>query len=217
MASDEVLVTTADPARRFRLWDLRASWRYLRTRMTKRLAAAVIIWRVEARTAAPLALLLVATMGRWPAALTMGTIMAVFSALFLFLLDGERVMHDLRNWLDDRRFFRRYLLPIVDRRDGVGRAQRLAAVPVSIMFMGPFFRATTYHLFRLRKAAAYTLSVAGSFPHSLLWTGIIAGGAWEWVLGPALGWLWDAALRPWSEGAWEAVVGPVLSIAIIVV
>lgn len=192
MATDEVLATTAAPEPAFRFWRLRSSWRYLRTRMTKRLAATIVTWRVEARLATPLALLLVATLGRWPAALTMGVIMAFFSALFLFMLDGERVMHDLRGWLDERRFFRRYLLPIVDRRDRVGTAQRLAAIPASIMFMGPFFRATTYHLFRLRRPPAYTLSVLGSFPHSLLWTGIVAGGFWEWVLAPALGWMWSA-------------------------
>lgn len=212
MATDEVLATTAAPAEQFRLWHLRTSWRYLRTRMTKRLAVAIITWRIEARMATPLALLLVATMGRWPASLAMGTIMAVFSALFLFLLDGERVMHELRGWLEERRFVRRHLLPIVDRRDRVGVAQRAVAVPVSVMFMGPFFRATTYHLFRLRKAPAYTLSVLGSYPHSLLWTGVIAGGLWEWVLGPALGRLWDAAFWPAIDEAWEATVAPVLAV-----
>lgn len=196
MASDEVLAATTTTPQEFRFWHLRKSWQYLRTRMTKRLAATIIIWRIEARIATPLALLLVATLGRWPASLVMGTIMAAFSALFLFLLDGERVMHELRGWLEERRTFRRYLKPIVDRQGHVGTLQRALAIPATIMFMGPFFRATTYHLFRLRKAPAYTLSVLGSYPHSFLWTGIVAGGLWEWVLAPFFGWLWDAALWP---------------------
>jgi hypothetical protein len=196
MASDEVLAAATTTPQEFRFWHLRSSWRYLRTRMTKRLAATIIIWRIEARLATPLALLLVATLGRWPAALTMGTIMACFSALFLFLLDGERVMHELRGWLEERRMFRRYLQPIADRQGFVGTLHRALAIPVTIMFMGPFFRATTYHLFRMRPVPAYTLSVLGSYPHSLLWTGIVAGGFWDWVLEPAFSRLWEAALSP---------------------
>lgn len=199
MASDEILSAATKTPQEFRFWHFRASWRYLRTRMTKRLAATIIIWRVEARIATPLALLLVATLGRWPAALAMGTVMAGFSALFLFLLDGERVMHELRGWLEERRTFRRYLQPIVDRQGRIGTLQRALAIPVTIMFMGPFFRATTYHLFRLRAVPAYTLSCLGSYPHSLLWTGIVAGGLWEWVLSPAFGWLWDEGVRPAME------------------
>lgn len=205
MATDEVLATTTAPAEQFRFWHLRKSWRYLRTRVTKRLAIAIITWRIEARLATPLALLFVATLGRWPASLVMGSIMAAFSALFLFLLDGERVMHELRGWLEERRLFRRYLAPIVDRKDRVGALQRVIAVPATVMFMGPFFRATTYHLFRLRKPPAYTLSVLGSFPHAFLWTGVVAGGLWEWVLGPAFGWLWDVALGPGIDGMWDVV------------
>lgn len=199
MASDEVLATETTAPKEFRFWHLRASWNYLRTRMTKRLAATVITWRIEARIATPLALLLVATLGRWPASLVMGTIMACFSAFFLFMLDGERVMHELRGWLEERRTFRRYLQPIVDKPGHAGTLQRALAIPVTVMFMGPFFRATTYHLFRLRKIPAYALSCLGSYPHSLLWTGIVAGGLWEWVLAPAFGWLWYEGVRPVLE------------------
>lgn len=210
MATEEVL--TAARAE-FRFWHLRSYWSYLRTRMTKRLAAAVVLWRLEARLATPLALLFVATLGRWPASLVMGTIMAGFSALFLFLLDGEQVMHEVRGWLEERRTFRRYLQPIAERKGRIGTLQRLLAIPVTIMFMGPFFRATTYHLFRLRKAPAYTLSILGSYPHSLLWTGIVAGGMWEWVMSPAFDWLWDAAMWPVVETVWEAAIRGLVEVA----
>jgi hypothetical protein len=196
MATEEVLSAARSE---FRFWHLRSYWSYLRTRMTKRLAATIVTWRVEARLATPLALLFVATLGRWPASIVMGTIMAGFSALFLFLLDGERMMHELRGWLEERRTFRRYLKPIANRKGRAGTVQRLLAIPATIMFMGPFFRATTYHLFRLRRAPAYTLSMLGSYPHSLLWTGLVAGGVWEWLMAPAFDWLWEEALRPLIE------------------
>jgi hypothetical protein len=196
MATEEVLSAARAE---FRFWHLRSYWSYLRTRMTKRLATTIVTWRVEARLATPLALLFVATLGRWPASIVMGTIMAGFSALFLFLLDGERVMHELRGWLEERQTFRRYLKPIAERKGRAGTAQRLLAIPATIMFMGPFFRATTYHLFRLRRAPAYTLSMLGSYPHSLLWTGLVAGGVWEWLMAPAFDWLWEEALRPLIE------------------
>ncbi|KKL47683.1 hypothetical protein LCGC14_2333110, partial [marine sediment metagenome] len=55
--------------------------RYLRPQS----GTALVLWRVEAYTALPLALLLIATLGRWPGALVMGSIMAVYAAIFLYL------------------------------------------------------------------------------------------------------------------------------------
>jgi hypothetical protein len=164
----------------------RGIFAFLQRNVTPRFGAALVLWRVEARLSTPVALALVATLGRWPGALVMGTIMAVFSAVFLFLLDGERVMDELRAWVRTRRLLRRYLLPIAERRDVTGTIQRAVALPATVMFMGPFPRAGTYHLFRTPRVPAYALSVGGSFPHSLLWTGLILGGLWELVYWPFL-------------------------------
>lgn len=153
--------------------------RYLRPRM----GAALVLWRVEAYSATPLALLLIATLGRWPAALVMGSVMAAFAAVFLFLLEGDPVLDDLRVWAGRRRLGRA-LEGLADRDDAVGKAQRAAALVPAVMFIGPFWRAVTFHLFRMRRPAAYTLSVGGSIPHALLWTGLVLGGIWEGLLWP---------------------------------
>src|SRR2546427_2361327 len=137
----------------------RGFFAFLRRNMTRKLAAALTIWRIEARTATPLAILLVATLGRWTGALVDGLIMACLSALFLFLLDGQRAVDDVRGWARERRWTQRYLLPIAERQDRTGFAQRALALPASIMLLGPFWRALTYHLFRLPRLPAYVLSV----------------------------------------------------------
>src|SRR3989337_2137310 len=77
--------------------------RYLRPQMS----AALVLWRVEAYLATPLALLFIATIGRWPAALAMGSVMAVFAAVFLFLLEDDPAVDDIRAWADRRRLGRR--------------------------------------------------------------------------------------------------------------
>lgn len=164
----------------------RRRWFNLLRYMTPQLGTTLVLWRVEAYTATPLALLLVATLGRWSGALVMGGIMAVYSALFLFLLDGERVMEELRGWVRDRRLVRRYVLPIAERRGAVGVLQRALAVPAIVMVLGPFWRAVTFHLFRMPRWPAYALSVGGSIPHSLLWTGLVLGGIWEGLVWPFL-------------------------------
>lgn len=154
--------------------------------LTPRLGTAIVLWRLEARLALPLALVLVATLGRWPAAFTMGAIMAVFAFLFLFLLDGQRAVVELREWAYGHRFLGRYLRPIAERRDGIGAWLRILAVPVVIMLAGPFWRAVALLLFRARRLPAYVISIGGSIPHSLLWTGVILGGIWEDLLWPFL-------------------------------
>lgn len=155
--------------------------RYLRPQ----LAAALGLWRLEAHLATPLALLLVATLGRWPAALVMGSLMAAFSAVFLFLLDGDAVLEDLRAWVRRRRLGRA-LGRLAERQDGVGKARRGLAVLPAIFFLGPFWRAVAFHMFRMRRAPAYLLSVGGSIPHSLLWTGLVLGGIWEGLVWPLI-------------------------------
>lgn len=159
---------------------------FLRRALTPRLGAAIVLWRVEARLAGPLALFLVAAWGRWEAALTMGAIMAVYAGLFIFLLDGEGALEDLRRWVWERRLARRYLLPLAERGDRVGTLQRALALPVAVMGLGPFWRAVAFHIFRVPRLPAYALSMGGSFPHSLLWTGLVLGGVWEGLLWPFL-------------------------------
>jgi hypothetical protein len=155
--------------------------RYLRPQM----GAALVLWRVEAYSATPLALLFIATLGRWPAALAMGSLMAVFAAVFLFLLEDDPAVDDIRAWADRRRMGR-LVERLAERTGVVGRARRLAALVPAIMVLGPFWRAVTFHLFRMRRAPAYVLSVGGSFPHALLWTGLVLGGIWEELLWPWL-------------------------------
>jgi hypothetical protein len=201
MASEDAVIT-AQPGSR--PWDVRSQWRKLRERLTPRLAAAVVIWRVEARFATPLALVLIAAIGRWPAALTMGVIMGVISAVFLFLLDGEKATTELRDWLRERRFVKRYLLPIAEREDRTGAVQRAVSLPMTIMFMGPFFRAVTYLLFRVPRVPAYALAVLGSIPHSLLWTGLVLGGLYAIAFEPAFDWLWREALKPGLSAPFDA-------------
>src|SRR3989337_1391203 len=113
--------------------------------------------------------------------------MAVSAALFLFLLEDDPAVDDIRAWAGRRRLGR-LLERLAERTDVVGRARRLAALVPAIMILGPFWRAMTFHLFRMRRPAAYLLSVGGSFPHALLWTGLVPAGNWS-------GFLW-----PWLKG-----------------
>jgi len=153
--------------------------RYVRPRT----GAALVLWRVEAYTALPLALLLIATLGRWPGALVMGSVMAVYAAVFLHLLESDPALDDVRAWTGRRRMGRA-LVGLTDRDDGVGRGRRAVALVPAVMILGPFWRAVTFHLFRMRRPAAYALSVGGSIPHALLWTGLVLGGAWEGLVWP---------------------------------
>jgi len=95
--------------------------RYLRPQM----GAALVLWRVEAYTVMPLALLLVVTLGRWPGALVMGFVMAAYAALFLYLLEDEPVLDDIRAWAGSRRIGRA-LERLAGREDAVGKARRAA-------------------------------------------------------------------------------------------
>ncbi len=157
----------------------------VRQNVTRRLGAALVLWRVEAYTGTPLAILLIATLGRWSGALAMGTVMALYAAAFLFLLEGEPLLHDVRRWTDGRRLGR-LVEGVAEQPGWSGAARRALAVPLVIMFLGPFWRAVTFHLFRTRPLPAYVFSVAGSIPHSLLWTGLVLGGVWEGLVWPFL-------------------------------
>lgn len=159
--------------------------RYLRPK----LAATVGLWQLETRTATPVALLLVATLGRWPGALAMGTLMAVFSAVFLILLEGDSALDELRAWLRKRRFGR--LLERAARRAHEGGAlHKGAAVFGAVFLVAPFWRAVTFHVFDVKRLPAYAISVGGSIPQSLFWTGIVLGSLWDLALLPALRELW---------------------------
>ncbi len=155
--------------------------RYLRPRT----GVALVLWRVETYTRMPLALLLIATLGRWPGALVVVTVMAAYSALFLYLLDDNPALDDVRAWAGRRRMGRA-LERLAERGDAVGKARRAAAVVPVVMVLGPFWRAVAFHLFRMPRAVAYLLSVGGSVPYSLLWTGLVLGGIWE---GPVWPWI----------------------------
>src|SRR3989304_10359790 len=95
----------------------------LRRSVTPRLGAALVLWRVEAYMAPPLALLLVATLGRWSAALAMGAVMAVYAAAFLYLLEGDPLLSDVRAWAGGRRLGR-LLAGVAERRRRGGGAAR---------------------------------------------------------------------------------------------
>jgi len=176
--------SSVDLERGSRRWSRLGQW--LKRNVTPRLGAAVVLWRIEARISTPLALALVATMGRWPAAFIMGLIMAVWSALFFYLLDGEKALSDLRRWAFQQKLVGGYLRSLVDRRDGSSTAQRIALVPLIVLVLGPFLRAVALHLLRAPRLPSYLLTILGSIPHSLLWTGIILGGLWEGLIWPFL-------------------------------
>jgi hypothetical protein len=168
---------------------------FFKRNLTPKLGAAVALWRLEVWMATPLALVFIATLGRWEGALAQGTVMAAYSAAFLFLLDGERFMDEMRDWARRRKWVDRSL-SIAERTDRAGRVQKAVAVPGTIMFMGPFWRAITYNLARVPRLPAYVFSVGGSFPHSLFWTGLVLGGLYEIALRPALEWVASVILDP---------------------
>jgi hypothetical protein len=155
---------------------------FFKRNLTPKTGAAVTMWQIEAKLAGPLALFLVATLGRWEGALVQGVVMAAYAALFLFLLDREPVVHEMQSWMRGRKWGRRYM-HVAERRDMTGHVQRAVAVPVTIMTFGPFYRAVTYHLAKVPRIPAYIFSVGGSIPHSLFWTGLVLGGMWT-LIGP---------------------------------
>jgi hypothetical protein len=160
-------------------------WRsFLRRNVTRRLAVALALWRVEARFLLPGGLVLVAIFGRWPAALMVGAIGALLAAIFMWLLDGERILGEVRAWGGRNRLVRKYLLPLADRRDRKGTVLRALSMPLLVLDFGPFWRSLTLLLFNFRGLKAYAFTVLASIPHALLWVGIVAGSLWEELILP---------------------------------
>ena len=160
-------------------------WRsFLRRNLTRRLAVAIALWRVEARFLLPGGLVLVAVFGRWPAALMVGAVGALLAAVFMWLLDGERILGEVRAWGGRNRLVRKYLLPLADRRDRTGTVLRALSMPLLVLEFGPFWRSLTLLLFNFRGLKAYAFTVVASIPHALLWVGIVAGTLWEELLWP---------------------------------
>jgi hypothetical protein len=205
--------TASAPAPRGAIASTRFTMRSLREffkrNLTPKSGAAVVAWRIEDAIAGPMALTFVATLGRWNGALATGAVMATFAALFLFLLDGERVMDEVRRWVGDRQWGR-WSMRIAERRDPIGAVQRAASVPLTLLLVGPFWRAVMLHVFLVSRPIAYVISVAGQFPRSLFWTGIVLGSAYSILIRPGLEELWDSALGPLLEPLWDTALDPVL-------
>jgi hypothetical protein len=162
-----------------------SKWRsFLRRNLTRRLAVTIALWRVEARFLLPGGLVLVAVFGRWPAALMVGAVGALLAAVFMWLLDGERILGEVRAWGGRNRLVRKYLLPLADRRDRTGTVLRVLSLPVLVLWFGPFWRSLTLLLFHSRGLKAYAFTVLASIPHALLWVGIVAGSLWEELIWP---------------------------------
>jgi hypothetical protein len=165
----------------------RVGWRrFLRRNVTRRLATAIALWRVEARFLLPGGLVLVAVFGRWPAALMAGGIGALLAAIFVWLLDGERILGEVRVWGEGNRWVRKFLFPIADRRDRTGTALRVLSLPVLVLWFGPFWRSLSLLLFHFRGLKAYAFTVLASIPYALLWVGIVAGSLWEELIWPLI-------------------------------
>jgi len=163
------------------------AWRrFLRRNVTRRLAVAIALWRIEARFLLPGGLVLIAVFGRWPAALMVGAIGALLAAVFMWLLDGEQILGEVRAWGGRNRFVRRFLLPVADRRDRTGTVLRALSMPVLVLDFGPFWRSLTLLLFNFRGLKAYAFTVLASIPHALLWVGIVAGSLWEELILPLI-------------------------------
>jgi hypothetical protein len=191
-------------ATRFTLRSLRE---FFKRNLTPKSGAAVVAWRIEDAIAGPMALAFVASLGRWNGALATGTVMAIFAGLFLFLLDGERVIGEMRKWVGDRQWGQ-WGMRIAERRDTLGALQRAASVPATLLLVGPFWRAVMLHIFKVSRPLAYVISVGGQFPRSLFWTGIVLGSLYGLVIQPAAAWLWDAALGPVLDPVWDAALDP---------
>ncbi len=154
--------------------------------VTPRLGAAIALWRVEAYLATPSALALVAAFGRWPAALAMGSLSALYALAFLLLLDGQRAMTGLRRWASQRPRLQRYLEPLTQGHLSK-RALLWALITLLVVLLtGPFWRAVAMLLLGAPRLLAYVAAVLGSIPHSLLWTGLVLGSLWEGLIWPFL-------------------------------
>lgn len=153
--------------------------RLLRRHLTPKLTLAIVLWRMEAWGGAPLAVALVATLGRWPGALVMAAVVAALTVISLYLLEGEPSLSLLREWLAERPWLARWL--------SRPRWQVwLLDVPVMLLVAGPFWRAVLLHLLQMERRSAYAIGLLGALPGALLWTGLVAGSVWEQLVWPVL-------------------------------
>lgn len=202
--SEQATVATAPPESGF-FGTFRAAGTFFRRNLTPRTGVAVAAWRVETLLITPLSIFLIETLGRWRGAFAMSCVMAAFSLLFLLLLAGEPIMADFRRWLGERSFGH-WSMRIAERRDTMGAAQRAASVPAIVMLLGPFWRAVTVETFLVRKPLALLIAVAGAWPHTMFWTGVVTASVWELVTKPALKWVWDEAFSRVAGVAGDVVV-----------
>jgi len=201
--SEQATVAAAPPESGF-FGTFREAGTFLRRNLTPRTGVAVGAWRVETLLITPLSIFLIETLGRWRGAFAMSCVMAAFSLLFLLLLAGEPIMADFRRWLGERSLGH-WSMRIAERRDATGAAQRAASFPAIVMLLGPFWRAVTVETFLVRKPLALLIAVAGAWPHTMFWTGVVTASVWELVTKPALTWIWGTALSPGVGGAWDVV------------
>jgi hypothetical protein len=184
-AAERTIAAEGQKGGRARLWGI------VREYATPKLTTAFIIWRFESYTVTPMVIFCIEVFGRWNGALVVGAIMAVYSAVFLYLLDGERALGALREWLKERRMVQRFVLPVKRSEGLLGIWGRRLAAPASVMLLAAFERAVAYRVLGLRNWVAYPLSVGGAFPRALFWAGLVFGSAWELVFRPAIVWLGD--------------------------
>ena len=205
--------TATAPAPKGAIASTRFTWQafhaFFRRNLTRKSGTALVVWRIEAALAGPMALALVASLGRWNGALVTGVIMSCMCVTFLFLFDGERVIGEVRRWVGDRDWGH-WSMRVAERRDNTGVILRALSVPLTVMLMGPFLRSVTYHIFRVRRGFAYPVSIAGQMLHNLFWTGIVLGSVYEILIRPLLQAIWDAALGPLLNPVWDAALDPVL-------
>jgi hypothetical protein len=158
---------------------------------TPKVTAAFVIWRFESYTVTPMVILCIELFGRWNGALVVGAVMSVYAAIFLFLLERERALDALREWLRERRMVRQFVLPVKNSEGLAGAAGRWLAAPGSVMVLSAFERGVAYRVLDLKNRVAYPLSCLGQFPRSLFWVGVVFGSAWELVFKPAIAWIME--------------------------
>lgn len=174
---------------------MRSIREFFQRNLTPKSGTALVVWRIEAWLAGPMALALVASLGRWNGALVTGVVMASLSVLFLFLFEGERVIDEVRRWVGDREWGH-WSMRVAERRDANGAVMRALSVPLTVMLMGPFVRSLTYHIFKVRKGFAYPVSIGGQMLHNLFWTGIVLGSVYGILIRPGLQHAWNDGISP---------------------
>jgi len=154
----------------------RGLFQLLRSCLSPRVGVAVALWRVEAWVGAPLALVLVATLGRWGGVFAMAGITAAHALFSLLLLDGDNALHAIREWLGNKRWGSKVLALAAHS----GR-RWLILSPLVVLLLSPFWRILALLLLGFRRWELYLVGVGGSVPHALIWTGLVAGSIWDYL------------------------------------